>query len=97
MHVDTVFLKRLSSSSWRLPPDAFTSWASPPTRPAHGSLNSPAICSWISATGPTTTIVQVDQVVEAGTLDPEAVVTPSIYVDRLVQVAVRHYTVQEAR
>ncbi|WP_434974797.1 IS3 family transposase, partial [Streptomyces violaceusniger] len=56
MHVDTVFLKRLyvfstSSSSWRLPPGAFTSWASPPTRPAHGSLNSPAICSWTSATG----------------------------------------------
>ncbi|WP_327341908.1 3-oxoacid CoA-transferase subunit A [Streptomyces europaeiscabiei] len=51
----------------------------------------------VMATAATTTIVQVDEVVEAGTLDPEAVVTPSIYVDRVVQVAARHYTVQGAR
>jgi len=51
----------------------------------------------VMATAATTTIVQVDQVVEAGKLDPEAVVTPSIYVDRIVQVAARHYTVQGAR
>ncbi|MBE8474791.1 3-oxoacid CoA-transferase subunit A [Streptomyces justiciae] len=51
----------------------------------------------VMATAATTTIVQVDQVVEAGKLDPEAVVTPSIYVDRIVQVTARHYTVQGAR
>ncbi len=36
----------MSSSSWRSPPGAFTSWASPPTRPVHGAPDSPAICSW---------------------------------------------------
>ncbi|MDX3132865.1 3-oxoacid CoA-transferase subunit A [Streptomyces europaeiscabiei] len=51
----------------------------------------------VMATAATTTVVQVDEVVEAGALDPEAVVTPSIYVDRVVQVAARHYTVQGAR
>jgi 3-oxoadipate CoA-transferase alpha subunit len=51
----------------------------------------------VMATAATTTIVQVDEVVEPGTLDPEAVVTPSIYVDRVVQVEARHYTVQGAR
>lgn len=33
-----------------------------------------------------TTVVQVDEVVEVGALDPEAVVTPCIYVDRVVVV-----------
>ncbi|WP_371573628.1 3-oxoacid CoA-transferase subunit A [Streptomyces sp. NBC_01314] len=51
----------------------------------------------VMATAATTTIVQVAEVVEAGTLDPEAIVTPSIYVDRVVQVEARHYTVQGAR
>ncbi|MFM9588272.1 3-oxoacid CoA-transferase subunit A [Streptomyces scabiei] len=51
----------------------------------------------VMATAATTTVVQVDQVVEAGKLDPEAVVTPSIYVDRVVQVEARRYTVQGAR
>ncbi|WP_328442208.1 3-oxoacid CoA-transferase subunit A [Streptomyces sp. NBC_00444] len=51
----------------------------------------------VMATAATTTIVQVDEVVEPGKLDPEAVVTPSIYVDRVVQVTARHYTVQGAR
>jgi 3-oxoadipate CoA-transferase, alpha subunit len=51
----------------------------------------------VMATAATTTVVQVDQVVEPGKLDPEAVVTPSIYVDRVVQVTARHYTVQGAR
>jgi 3-oxoadipate CoA-transferase alpha subunit len=32
------------------------------------------------------TIAQVSEIVEIGVLDPEAVVTPSIYVDRLVEV-----------
>lgn len=31
-----------------------------------------------------TTIVEVDEVVEIGTLDPESIVTPSIFVDRIV-------------
>lgn len=38
----------------------------------------------IMATAAKTTIVQVDAVVEAGELDPEVVVTPGIYVDRVV-------------
>jgi acyl CoA:acetate/3-ketoacid CoA transferase alpha subunit len=38
------------------------------------------------ATAATTTVVQVKHVVEPGSLDPEAVVTPGIYVDRIVQV-----------
>lgn len=40
----------------------------------------------VMATAAATTIVQVSSVVETGELDPEAVVTPSIYVDRVVQV-----------
>jgi 3-oxoadipate CoA-transferase alpha subunit len=51
----------------------------------------------VMATAATTTIVQVDEVVPLGGLDPEAVVTPSIYVDRIVPVKARHYTVQGAR
>ncbi|MDQ0957068.1 MULTISPECIES: 3-oxoacid CoA-transferase subunit A [unclassified Streptomyces] len=51
----------------------------------------------VMATAATTTVVQVDEIVAPGTLDPEAVVTPSIYVDRVVQVAARRYTVQGAR
>lgn len=34
----------------------------------------------------TTTVVQVRRVVELGAIDPEAVVTPSIFVDRVVEV-----------
>ncbi len=40
----------------------------------------------VMATAATTTIVQVREVVEVGALDPETVVTPSIYVDRVVSV-----------
>jgi 3-oxoadipate CoA-transferase alpha subunit len=32
-----------------------------------------------------TTIAQVDQIVPAGALDPEHVVTPCLYVDRVVR------------
>ena len=39
------------------------------------------------ATAARTTIVQVSQIVELGDLDPEAIVTPGIYVRRLVRVA----------
>ena len=38
----------------------------------------------VMATAAATTIVQVDRVVEAGGIDPEVVVTPGIYVDRVV-------------
>jgi 3-oxoadipate CoA-transferase alpha subunit len=40
----------------------------------------------VMATAATTTVAQVTEVVPAGGLDPEAVVTPGIYVDRLVTV-----------
>ena len=40
----------------------------------------------IMAAAATTTIVQVHEVVPAGGIDPEVVVTPGIYVDRVVVV-----------
>jgi 3-oxoadipate CoA-transferase alpha subunit len=40
----------------------------------------------VMATAATATIVQVSSVVDVGELDPEAVVTPSIYVDKVVAV-----------
>jgi 3-oxoadipate CoA-transferase, alpha subunit len=40
----------------------------------------------VMATAARVTIAQVGRVVETGALDPEAVVTPSVYVDRLVEV-----------
>ncbi|GAB7003427.1 3-oxoacid CoA-transferase subunit A [Nocardioides sp. AN3] len=51
----------------------------------------------VMATAAATTIVQVNEVVPTGDLDPEAVVTPGIFVDRIVRVDARHYTVQGAR
>ncbi|GAA3207683.1 3-oxoacid CoA-transferase subunit A [Actinocorallia longicatena] len=51
----------------------------------------------VMATAAATTIVQVSGIVPAGSLDPEAVVTPGIYVDRVVAVEQRHYTVEGAR
>jgi 3-oxoadipate CoA-transferase alpha subunit len=33
------------------------------------------------------TIVQVSQIVAPGEIDPEAVITPGIFVDRVVQIA----------
>jgi 3-oxoadipate CoA-transferase alpha subunit len=41
----------------------------------------------VMATAAATTIAQVSHVVAVGDLDPEAVVTPGIYVDRIVRVA----------
>jgi 3-oxoadipate CoA-transferase alpha subunit len=38
----------------------------------------------VMATAAATTIVQVNEVVDVGQIDPEVVVTPSIYVDRVV-------------
>ena len=40
----------------------------------------------VMATAAATTIVQVDEVVERGGIDPETVVTPGIYVDRIVRI-----------
>jgi 3-oxoadipate CoA-transferase alpha subunit len=40
----------------------------------------------VMATAASMTVAQVSRVVEAGSLDPEAVVTPGIYVDRIVRV-----------
>lgn len=51
----------------------------------------------VMATAATSTIVQVASLVETGDLDPEAIVTPSIYVDRVVRTDARHYTVEGAR
>ncbi|MCW2855470.1 MAG: 3-oxoacid CoA-transferase, subunit [Marmoricola sp.] len=51
----------------------------------------------VMATAAATTIAQVSEVVPLGSLDAEAVVTPSIYVDRIVPVDTRRYTVQGAR
>lgn len=42
----------------------------------------------VMATASTMTVVQVDHVVETGALDPEAIITPSIFVDRVVAVGV---------
>ncbi|MEV7625773.1 3-oxoacid CoA-transferase subunit A [Actinoplanes sp. NPDC089786] len=41
----------------------------------------------VMAAAATTTIAQVRSIVDAGALDPEAVVTPGIYVEHLVEVA----------
>ncbi|ADU47383.1 3-oxoacid CoA-transferase subunit A [Intrasporangium calvum] len=51
----------------------------------------------VMATAAATTIVQVHEIVPTGDLDPEAVVTSSIFVDRVVRVPARRYTVQGAR
>ncbi|MDH6464635.1 3-oxoadipate CoA-transferase alpha subunit [Micromonospora sp. A200] len=40
----------------------------------------------IMAAAATTTVVQVEELVPAGALDPEVIVTPGIYVDRIVRV-----------
>jgi len=45
----------------------------------------------IMASAATTSIVQVDEIVTAGALDPEAIVTPGIYVDRIVAVGERRW------
>ncbi|MER5436497.1 3-oxoacid CoA-transferase subunit A [Streptomyces sp. NPDC002588] len=42
----------------------------------------------VMATAAATVVAQVREIVEIGAIDPEAVVTPSIYVDRVVQAGV---------
>lgn len=39
----------------------------------------------VMAIAATTTIVEVDEIVPTGSLDPETIVTPSVFVDRIVQ------------
>ena len=39
------------------------------------------------ATAARTTVVQVSEIVQPGGLDPEAVITPGIFVDRMVTIA----------
>lgn len=50
----------------------------------------------VMATAAATTIAQVSEVVAIGDLDPEAVVTPSIFVDRVVTAQPRRLTVEGA-
>jgi len=45
----------------------------------------------IMATAATTTIAQVDEIVPLGSLDPESVVTPGIFVNRVVAVGARRW------
>ncbi|MDH6626331.1 3-oxoadipate CoA-transferase alpha subunit [Streptomyces sp. LBL] len=42
----------------------------------------------VMATAATTVVAQVSEIVDVGAIDPEAVVTPSIYVDRIVRTGV---------
>ncbi|MFF7335598.1 3-oxoacid CoA-transferase subunit A [Streptomyces sp. NPDC008150] len=51
----------------------------------------------VMATAATTVVAQVTDIVPAGEIDPESVVTPGIYVDRLVRAEARRLTVQGAR
>lgn len=51
----------------------------------------------VMATAAGTTVVQVESVVPTGALDPEAIVTPAIYVDRLVVAEARQHTAQGAQ
>jgi len=43
------------------------------------------------ATAAKFTIVEVEEIVPTGELDPETIVTPSIFVDRIVQAAGKRY------
>ena len=43
-------------------------------------------CNPVMATACRTVIAEVDEIVEVGELDPETIITPGIYVNRLVQV-----------
>jgi 3-oxoadipate CoA-transferase alpha subunit len=43
----------------------------------------------IMATAASITIVQVDEIVDAGSLDPETIITPGIFVDRVVAIGSR--------
>ncbi|MFE6977931.1 3-oxoacid CoA-transferase subunit A [Streptomyces sp. NPDC057682] len=51
----------------------------------------------VMATAASTVVAQVAEIVPAGAIDPETVVTPGIHVDRLVRAEPRHLTVRGAR
>lgn len=51
----------------------------------------------VMATAATTVVAQVTGIVPAGGIDPEHVVTPGIYVDRVVRAEARRLTVRGAR
>ncbi|MEU0615204.1 3-oxoacid CoA-transferase subunit A [Streptomyces albogriseolus] len=51
----------------------------------------------VMATAAATVVAQVTEIVAPGQIDPEAVVTPGIYVDRLVRAEARRLTVEGAR
>ncbi|MGW2658803.1 3-oxoacid CoA-transferase subunit A [Streptomyces sp. NPDC001478] len=51
----------------------------------------------VMATAATMVVAQVAEIVPAGAIDPETVVTPGIYVDRLVRAEPRRLTVRGAR
>lgn len=51
----------------------------------------------VMATAATTVIAQVTEIVPAGEIDPESVVTPGIYIDRLLRAEARRLTVRGAR
>ncbi|NEC51124.1 3-oxoacid CoA-transferase subunit A [Actinospica acidiphila] len=51
----------------------------------------------VMATAAATVVAQVTEIVEPGTIDPETVVTPGIFVDRLVRAEARRLTVEGAR
>lgn len=51
----------------------------------------------VMATAARTVVAQVTEIVPAGGIDPETVVTPGIYVDRLVRADARCLTVEGAR
>lgn len=50
----------------------------------------------IMATAATTTVAQVDEVVSLGSLDPESVITPGIFVDRVVAIGERAWLHNDA-
>ncbi|MYX42502.1 3-oxoacid CoA-transferase subunit A [Streptomyces sp. SID89] len=51
----------------------------------------------VMATAATTVVAQVTDIVPVGHIDPETVVTPGIFVDRLVRAEARRLTMQGAR
>ncbi|MBM7367852.1 3-oxoacid CoA-transferase subunit A [Gordonia hydrophobica] len=51
----------------------------------------------VMATAAATTIVQVEEILDVGALDPESVVTPGIYVDRVIATPTRRFAVEGAR
>ncbi|MEU3102482.1 3-oxoacid CoA-transferase subunit A [Streptomyces griseoflavus] len=51
----------------------------------------------VMATAAATVVAQVTEIVPVGEIDPETVITPGIYVDRLVRAEARRLTVQGAR